>query len=191
MADAPRRLPQRVDAERLPTIARRMAAGSDDGQTANARPVQRRRARPAPHVPGRASLAASATFRDPATGLALGALGAPSNMTDHQGGSGAYFAFDGSNGIVLLRDGWYQVAASAAISGATAGEAFRIFCYFTTPQTVEGLDIAAPGGACTPTCMSLPFYDDGSGTVLQVSVENHSGTSGQVDHPSIHVVAFS
>lgn len=48
MADAPRRLPQRTDADRVKTVTRRMAGGSDDGQTATARPVRHRARREIP-----------------------------------------------------------------------------------------------------------------------------------------------
>lgn len=51
MSDAPRRLPQRTDADRVKTITRRMSGGSDDGQSANTRPVKPRPRRDNPRTP--------------------------------------------------------------------------------------------------------------------------------------------
>lgn len=190
-AEVPRRLRPTAE-QRAKTIATQTkGAQSATGAVSAARPVTQKRRSTVYNPAAGGSLVASATYRDPATGLAIGAIGDPSGLFRSQGLAGSFFAYDsGSPGIALLLPGWYQVAASAAVSAATPGDAFRVFCFFTTPQTVEGLDIASPGGTASPTCMSLPFYDDGSGTILQVSVENHTGTSGQVDHPEIHVVAF-
>lgn len=189
MADVPRRL-QQSGADKMGIVADRVAPGSHRGVTQWSKPPTAKTPTPQSQSSGTTLGFASATYRDPSATVPLGAIGNPSGLIASAGSADTYFEYNGSDGIILLRAGWYQVASTAVVTGATPGDALRAFCFFTTPQTVEGSDIAGLGGTANPVAMSLPFYDDGSGTVVQVAVENHTSANGQVGNPEIHLVAF-